>query len=52
MDIDFKSAKMAVDITGSAPDTDISPDGRWAILHLTRNANLIVAHNQQASDAD
>jgi hypothetical protein len=52
MEIDFKSAKMAVDITGSAPDTDISPDGQWAILHLTRNADPIVAHNRPASDAD
>ena len=52
MDIDHKSAKLKVDIAGSEPDTDISADGRWAFLHLKRNADLIVGGNRRASDAD
>ena len=52
MDIDYNSANMAVDIDGSAPDTDISPDKQWAVLHLSRNANPIIAGDRTASDAD
>jgi hypothetical protein len=51
MDIDFKSARMNVDIAGSAPNTDISDDGQSAVLHLTRNADPIIAKNKRASDS-
>jgi hypothetical protein len=52
MDIDYNSANITVDIAGSAPDTDISPDGQWAVLHLSRNADPIIAGDRTASDAD
>ena len=32
-----------MDVTGSAPDTDITPDLKWAVLHLTRNSGPVMA---------
>jgi hypothetical protein len=41
---------MKVDVEGSKPDTDISPDGQWAVLHLTRNADPIIAGDKTKQD--
>jgi hypothetical protein len=52
MHIDFKSARIDVDISGSAPATDISSDGHHAVLHLTRNANPVIDADPKANDID
>src|SRR6478672_11973141 len=52
MEIEYDSANMEVDVVGSKADTSISPDGQWAALHLTRNANSIIAGDKTASDFD
>jgi hypothetical protein len=52
MEIDYNSAKITVDINGSAPGSDISPDGQWAALHLTRNAERYIAGDKTATDAE
>jgi hypothetical protein len=52
MEIDHKSANTVVDVAGSAPDTDISPNKQWAVLHLTRNADPIIARDRPATGAD
>ena len=52
MEIDFKSAKITVDIKVSKAGTGISPDRKLAVLHLTRNADPIIAGDETASDVD
>jgi len=52
MDADLDSAKITVYREGAIPDTDISPDGRWAVLHLTRNAEPIITGRSITSEED
>jgi len=52
MKIDFNTANINVDITGSAPATDISSDRKFAVLHLTRNSDPVIDANPRASESD
>jgi hypothetical protein len=52
MKIDFSTANIDVDITGSTPATAISADRKWAILHLTRNSDPVVDDSPRATDVD
>jgi hypothetical protein len=52
MKIDFNTANINVDITGSAPATEISSDRKWAVLHLTRNSEPVIDAHPRATDVD
>jgi hypothetical protein len=43
VDIDLNSASIIVDAEGVAPDTDIVPRAKVAVLHLTRNVGPVLA---------
>jgi hypothetical protein len=46
------SIKMAVDIDGSKPDSDVSRSGTTAFLHLTRNADPIIQGRMSPDEAN
>jgi hypothetical protein len=47
---DAATARMEVDVEGSAPATDISADGGRAVFHLTRNAGPVIGLSRATSD--
>jgi hypothetical protein len=52
MIIDFKSVDITVDNIDSSPFTEITFDGKSAVLHLSRNSDPILAQSKSTSDAD
>jgi hypothetical protein len=52
MIIDFKSADITVDKIDSSPFTEITLNGKSAVLHLSRNSDPIIAQSKSTSDAD
>jgi hypothetical protein len=52
MIIDFKSADITVDNIDSSPFTEMTFDGKSAVLHLSRNSDPILAQSKSTSDAD
>lgn len=42
MEIDLSSASISVDIEGSTQDTEVTPNGKYAVLHLSRNSDALL----------
>jgi hypothetical protein len=52
MDIDQSSAFISVDTEGSKPDADVSPSGKRAVLHLSRNSHALLYGTDPDEDDD